>query len=77
MKIKYHFPSVSEVVDGQHNTCAKVATMTLYDIPASQLDACSPGSLVFSECFLDSFIPLADLGQSMFFISFSCLSSCD
>ncbi|PVD31084.1 hypothetical protein C0Q70_10361 [Pomacea canaliculata] len=56
--------SVSEVVDGQHNTCAKVATMTLYDIPASQLDACSPGSLVFSECFLDSFIPLADLGMS-------------
>lgn len=51
--------SVQEVCDSQRSQLMKVATLSLYDVPAVVKSAPSPGSLVFSECFLDSAIMIS------------------
>ncbi|KAK7110102.1 dynein axonemal assembly factor 9-like [Littorina saxatilis] len=51
--------SVQEVTDSQRSQLMKVATLSLYDLPSAQKSARSPGSLVFSECFLDSAITIS------------------
>jgi hypothetical protein len=50
------FLSVEAIVDGERSQLIKVATLSLYDLSDAKDSAPSLGSLVFSECFLDSAI---------------------
>lgn len=48
--------SVEVLLEWERVQMVKVATLCLFDVPDAKDSATSPGSLVFSECFIDSAI---------------------